>query len=115
MPDEEKNFDMENALKIVENLDMNGREISNAVNTMRTLAREEGKKIEEEHFTIYVEVYDNFENVKEEGAGVIGPGGKGMRRSDSMKECMHCGCTCKGPAGRVLTKRSSTLLSMMEG
>lgn len=107
---------MDKALKIVENLDMNGREISNAVNTMRTLAREEGKKIDEEHFTIYVEVYDDFENVKEEGAGVIGPGGKGMRRrrSDSMQECKHCGCTCKGPAGRVLTKRSSTLLSLME-
>ncbi|KIJ46721.1 hypothetical protein M422DRAFT_66719 [Sphaerobolus stellatus SS14] len=104
---EERNFDPEEALRIVRDVSMNGREISNALNTIRTLAREEGKKISLEHFQAFIQVWECFDDDDQEGKGQIGRGGKDMR-SDKLKEaCAECGCTCKDST--ILVRKGSLL------
>lgn len=90
---EECDFDMEEALKLVQDVDMNGREISNAVNTMRTLAREEKMKMSLEHFKTFIQVWDCFEQVEQEaeGKGSIRKGGKEMRKDTIDGVCSQCG------------------------
>jgi len=104
---EERNFDTNEAIEIVQNANMNGREISNALNTIRTLAREEGKKISLEHFQTFIEVWECFEGAEQEGKGQIGQGGKEMRSDKPKEACAECGCTCQD--GTILVRRGSLL------
>jgi len=71
----EADFDMEEALHTLTPLEMNGREISNALNLIKTLAREDKAKIHQEHFKTFLQVWNCFE-VQEEGKGINGNGGK---------------------------------------
>ncbi|KAF8245721.1 P-loop containing nucleoside triphosphate hydrolase protein [Wilcoxina mikolae CBS 423.85] len=64
IPAEEINFDMEAAVKMAANAKMNGREISNSVNTLRTLSREDRKKMGMEHFEMIMQVWVAFEGEK---------------------------------------------------
>ncbi|KAF9460015.1 P-loop containing nucleoside triphosphate hydrolase protein [Collybia nuda] len=90
---EECDFDMEEALELVKDVDMNGRVISNAVNTMHTLAREEKVKMSLDHFKTFLQVWDCFEQVEQEaeGKGSIRKGGKEMRKDTIDEVCAHCG------------------------
>jgi hypothetical protein len=105
---EELGVELEDVLRIVGHAEMNGREIGNAVNTIRTLAREEGKKVSEEHFKTFLEVWECFENTQQEGKGVIGKGGKGMRNSEVKDICPECGCNCTAFT-TMLMRRGSNL------
>jgi hypothetical protein len=69
-------FDLEKALEIVGRTNMNGREISNAINTISTLAREEGKKISIKHFQTFMQVLESF---AQGGKEKIGKGEIGMQ------------------------------------
>lgn len=73
-------FDLEKALKIVGRTNMNGREISNAINTISTLAREEGKKISIKHFQTFMQVLESFEPGAQGGKEKIDKGEIGMQR-----------------------------------
>ena len=58
-------IDADEAVSAVEKLaaaDMNGREISNTVNTARTLALSEGGKLRADHFEAVVAVWENFQS-----------------------------------------------------
>jgi len=113
MNPEECGFDVEEALKIVGDAEMNGREISNAVNTMRTLARQEGQKMSLEHFRTFIEVWDCFEEVDQEaeGKGSIKKGSKGMRKDTIDGTCTKCGCTCMETLiPGMMVRRGITLL-----
>jgi AAA+ superfamily predicted ATPase len=64
IPAKELGFDMEAAVRMAANAKMNGREISNSVNTLQTLAREDGKKVGFEHFEMIMQVWLAFEGEK---------------------------------------------------
>lgn len=49
------------ALAAVEDTEMNGREISNAITTAKTLARSEGSKLKLEYLQTIVQVWNEFE------------------------------------------------------
>jgi SpoVK/Ycf46/Vps4 family AAA+-type ATPase len=61
---EEVLFDIEEALAMVESYPFNGREISNATNTLRTLGREAGGKVTLDHFEMMKQVWSSFEEVQ---------------------------------------------------
>ena len=67
-------FKLEEALKVVASTDMNGREVSNAVNTISTLARADKKKIQLQHFQTFVHVWDSFKQAVLEDRGKDGNG-----------------------------------------
>ena len=100
---EETDFVMEDALDLLSVPDMNGREISNASHLIRTLAREEEKKVTSEHIKTFLQVWDCFEGAESEGMGIIGKGGKNMRGSNlEVPVCEKCGCGCAGGiAGKI--------------
>lgn len=53
---------------------MNGREISNAINTARTLAKSEGQRLNLEYLSTIVMVWDEFEkSLKSIQAAEAGP------------------------------------------
>ena len=49
-------FQIREVLPLVENIPMNGREISNAVNNIRAIARGEGSQVLAKHFTEFMEI-----------------------------------------------------------
>lgn len=100
MDPKEYDFSTAEALKLVRGVEMNGREISNAINTIRTLAREEGTKITLKHFKMFVQVYECFEGVAQEGKGLIGRDAKEMRKNTLPQACAECGCTCQNGSKR---------------
>jgi AAA+ superfamily predicted ATPase len=61
VPAEEIDVSMEEALDAVEDTKMNGREISNSINTARTLAKSEGSKLKLEYLQTIVQVWSEFE------------------------------------------------------
>ena len=98
LPDE-VDFVMEDALDLLSVPDMNGREISNASHLIKTLAREERKKVTSEHIKTFLQVWDCFEGEEAEGMGIIGRGGKDMRNANlKAAVCDKCGCECAGGA-----------------
>jgi hypothetical protein len=66
IPPEEIEFDIEEALAMVEGYPVNGREISNTINTMRTLGREEAGKVTLNHFKMMIQVWSDYEEFKRE-------------------------------------------------
>lgn len=66
IPPEEIEFDIEEALAMVEGYPVNGREISNTINTMRTLGREEAGKVTLSHFKMMIQVWLDYEEFKRE-------------------------------------------------
>ncbi|KAF8541999.1 P-loop containing nucleoside triphosphate hydrolase protein [Trichophaea hybrida] len=64
IPPEEAAFDIEEVLAMVESYPFNGREISNAANTLRTLGREDGGKVTLEHFEMMKQVWSSFDAVQ---------------------------------------------------
>jgi AAA+ superfamily predicted ATPase len=61
VPPEEVGFDVDKALALLQGCQMNGREISNANNTMRNLGREEGGKVTLEHVQTMLQVWAAFD------------------------------------------------------
>lgn len=61
VPEWEIDLDLAEALAAVENTEMNGREISNAITTAKTLARSEGSKLKLEYLETIVQVWSEFE------------------------------------------------------
>lgn len=61
VPPEESELDLEEALQVLTKTKMNGREISNAINTARTLAKSEGSRLNLEYLGTIVQVWDDFE------------------------------------------------------
>jgi hypothetical protein len=51
---------------MVEGYPVNGREISNTINTMRTLGREEAGKVTLNHFKMMIQVWSDYEEFKQE-------------------------------------------------
>ena len=76
VPAEEIDLDVDEALDAVEETEMNGREISNSINTARTLAKSEGSKLKLEYLETIVQVWREFENslrkLQKLGASEIG-------------------------------------------
>lgn len=107
IPPSEVDLDMDKALDILAIPEMNGREISNACHLIKTLAREQGTNINGEHLKTFLQVWNCFEGTEEDGKGVIGKGGKGMRSAKLPEVCQSCGCNCGGLVGIV--RRSSSL------
>lgn len=69
VPSEESELDVEPALDILCKTEMNGREISNAINTARTLAKSESSKLNLEYLETIVQVWEEFEsNLKPQDA-----------------------------------------------
>lgn len=54
-------LDVGEALDAVEDTEMNGREISNAITTAKTLAKSEGSKLKLEYLQTIVQVWTEFE------------------------------------------------------
>ncbi|PPQ74421.1 hypothetical protein CVT26_001404 [Gymnopilus dilepis] len=82
-------FKLEEALKVVASTDMNGREVSNAVNTISTLARADKKKIQLQHFQTFVHVWDSFkqavlEDRGEDGNGKLGTSWRWLQNTSFM-------------------------------
>jgi AAA+ superfamily predicted ATPase len=61
VPPSERNMDVEKALDVLCETEMNGREISNAINTARTLAKSEGARLSLEYLNTIVMVWEEFE------------------------------------------------------
>ncbi len=61
IPSAEHVLDMDSALDILCQTEMNGREISNAINTARTLAQSEGHVLSLEYLETIVRVWEEFE------------------------------------------------------
>ena len=57
----EMDLDVEKLLVLVQDAPMNGREISNAVNTARTLAIDQGKQLGMDHISTVVQLWRDFE------------------------------------------------------
>jgi len=54
-------LDVEQSLDVLCKTEMNGREISNAINTARTLAESNGSKLKLEYLETIVQVWQEFE------------------------------------------------------
>ncbi|KAG4433617.1 hypothetical protein IFR05_010893 [Cadophora sp. M221] len=61
VPADEIDLSLAEALSAVEDTEMNGREISNAITTAKTLARSEGSKLKLEYLQTIVQVWNEFE------------------------------------------------------
>ncbi|KAG4410773.1 hypothetical protein IFR04_016095 [Cadophora malorum] len=61
VPTDEIELTLAEALAAVEDTEMNGREISNAITTAKTLARSEGSKLKLEYLQTIVQVWNEFE------------------------------------------------------
>jgi AAA+ superfamily predicted ATPase len=61
VPASERDIDVEEALDVLSETEMNGREISNAINTARTLAKSEGERLNLEYLSTIVMVWEEFE------------------------------------------------------
>ncbi|KAL2060901.1 hypothetical protein VTL71DRAFT_8953 [Oculimacula yallundae] len=61
VPAEDIDLDLEEALATVEDTEMNGREISNAITTAKTLAKSEGSKLKLEYLQTIIQVWFEFE------------------------------------------------------
>jgi AAA+ superfamily predicted ATPase len=61
VPASECDIDVEQALDVLRETEMNGREISNAINTARTLAKSEGQRLSLEYLSTIVMVWGEFE------------------------------------------------------
>ena len=61
VPADEIELTLAEALAAVEDTEMNGREISNAITTAKTLARSEGSKLKLEYLQTIVQVWNEFE------------------------------------------------------
>lgn len=61
VPASECDVDLEQALDVLCVTEMNGREISNAINTARTLAKSEGERLNLEYLSTIVMVWEEFE------------------------------------------------------
>ncbi|OJD32237.1 p-loop containing nucleoside triphosphate hydrolase protein [Diplodia corticola] len=59
---EDKDLDLDSVVERTHRVEMNGREISNAVNTALTLAKSEHGKLGLEHLEIVLKVWDDFES-----------------------------------------------------
>jgi hypothetical protein len=74
VPPSECDIDVEEALDVLSETEMNGREISNAINTARTLAKSEGGKLSLEYLSTIVTVWEEFErSLKSIQAAEAGP------------------------------------------
>ncbi|XMA16702.1 hypothetical protein WAI453_009493 [Rhynchosporium graminicola] len=62
VPAKELDLNLEEALVAVEGVEMNGREISNAITTAKTLAKSEGSKLKLEYLQTIVQVWSEFES-----------------------------------------------------
>lgn len=60
LPEDEIDIDITKCLPTLTGYHMNGREISNSINTARTLARHDGAKLQAKHLEIVIEVWENF-------------------------------------------------------
>ncbi|MCJ1391363.1 hypothetical protein MMC18_004226 [Xylographa bjoerkii] len=61
LPKNSRDFtDLDAVLDVVDQAEMNGREISNSIHTALTLARDEGKRLGEEHLKTIIEVWRDF-------------------------------------------------------
>ncbi|KKY14743.1 putative aaa family atpase [Diplodia seriata] len=58
----DKDLDVESVVEVTHRVEMNGREISNAVNTALTLAKSGNGKLGLEHLEIVLKVWDEFES-----------------------------------------------------
>jgi hypothetical protein len=61
VPDDEIEMEIEEALNSIGSTKMNGREISNSINTARTLAKSEGSKLKLEYLETIIQVWTEFE------------------------------------------------------
>lgn len=61
VPAEEIDLDVAEALNAVEATEMNGREISNAITTAKTLAKSEGSRLKLEYLQTIIQVWSEFE------------------------------------------------------
>jgi len=61
VPASECDVDLEQALDVLCVTEMNGREISNAINTAKTLAKSEGERLNLEYLSTIVMVWEEFE------------------------------------------------------
>lgn len=57
---DEVDFDLDEVLSAVRQVEMNGREISNTLNSAQTLARHAGEKLSLDHIASVVQVWRNF-------------------------------------------------------
>lgn len=73
-------LDMDEALGVIGKVEMNGREISNSLNTALTLARHEGGKLRLDHLETVVQVWQDFNVTLEK----LGEEHKAVPRQDSM-------------------------------
>ena len=60
IPPDDRDFQLEEVLDSVEQSEMNGREISNSINTALTLARDEKKKLDFKHLQTIIQVWKDF-------------------------------------------------------
>ncbi|KAL9110693.1 MAG: hypothetical protein Q9187_008024, partial [Circinaria calcarea] len=60
VPAADRNFNLGQVLDSVQQSEMNGREISNSINTALTLARDENKKLEFDHLQTIIQVWQDF-------------------------------------------------------
>lgn len=63
LPKSELDLDVEACLSRLQKPEMNGREISNAVNTARTLAASEGGRLKVEYLETVLEIWEDFQSV----------------------------------------------------
>ena len=68
IPAADRNFNLGQVLDSVQQSEMNGREISNSINTALTLARDENKKLEFDHLQTIIDVWQDFGVALEEEA-----------------------------------------------
>lgn len=61
VPKDEIEIDMTAVLDAVQDIEMNGREISNSITTATTLAQSEGAKLKLEYLQTIVQVWSQFE------------------------------------------------------
>ena len=60
IPVDEKEIDMSSVLELLADENMNGREISNSINTARTLARHSKEKLQLKHLQTVSDVWQQF-------------------------------------------------------
>lgn len=89
IPREEIDIETEDAIDNFVAVKINGREISNAVNTARTIARFENKPLQLKHIELVLGVWKEFDDSLKEAAkksGQLEKGGRLIDRTNSIVE-----------------------------